>query len=103
MVRDIQRNNTYIDGALDVADYGNSVAGVRVLGADTTASSVALCAVQAGRLLFTPNTVKKPVNESLKIGVSALWLGLGVITGEKRTASFFDVASKALIDIAIGE
>jgi len=87
------------DEVLDAAEYGLAVAGV--MGADTTAADLALCAGQAGRLFLAPETVKKPQNETTKILASLACIAFGGITGYKRAASAAELVAMGFIDATI--
>ena len=89
------------DDMLDATEYAVAVAGVT--GVNTTAADVTLCAGQTARLIFTPYNVKKPMNETAKVIVSAAGIALGAATGNKRAASAFSLIGKVAADILIRE
>ena len=103
-VEPYRRNPRYItihdlDTALNVADYGVSVAGV--IGIDTTPVDIALLSTQAVRLIADPYSVKKPINEIAKLAASGISIILGEATGRKRTASAIDLIAKSVIDLTV--
>lgn len=96
-----KKKNTEIDTALDIADYGTTIAGV--LGVDTTPEDIALFAGEAARLALAPETVSKPINERAKLIASGASLLLGALGLNKRKASALELIAKGIIDLTIKE
>ena len=88
-----------VDTALNIADYGVSIAGV--MGVDTTPADVGLFAAQATRIIADPYSVEKPVNETTKLIASGVSIRFGEATGKKRTASAIDLIAKGIIDLTV--
>lgn len=97
-----KNKNTELDTALDVVDYGVTIAGV--LGVDTTPEDVALLAGEIARLAIAPETVSKPKNEVAKIIASGACTALGLFFGaNKRATSAVELIAKGIIDLTIKE
>ena len=88
-----------VDTALNIADYGTSIAGV--MGVNTTPADVGLFVAQAGRIIVDPYSVKKPVNEIAKLCLSGASIFFAEATGKKRIASAIDLVGKSIIDLTI--
>jgi len=93
------RYSDSLENALDVAEYSIAVAGV--MGVDTTAADITLTAGQTARLLFNPQSVKKPNNEVLKLISSVGSIALGEISGNKRAASALNLLAMSVIDATV--
>ena len=99
-----KRNPQYItirdvDTALNIADYGTSIAGV--MGVDTTPVDMGLFATQVVRIIADPYSIKKPINELAKMAASGLSIIFGEVTGKKRTVSAIDLIAKGVIDLTV--
>jgi hypothetical protein len=93
------RNQYALDNALDAVEYSTAVAGV--MGVDTTSADITLTAGQTARLLFAPQSVKKPNNEMFKLIASVGCIALGEMTRNKRAASAANLIVMGVIDAMV--
>ena len=93
------RQNNSLGKAFNIAEYANSAAGAS--GIDTTMSDLGLIATQASRMIFAPQSISKPDNHLIGLVATCTFFVAGKLSGQKRLASFANLAVKFANDALI--